>query len=68
MSERELIIVEMKDGTVCRMAKKAVDMLLRHNRIARFRRSGDWIEVDKAPLREAAESSSFSGYDRRSTI
>lgn len=68
MPNRELIVVELTDGTVCRMVEKALDMLLRRGEIARFMRSGEWVVVGEVPLRETAWNSSFVGYERRNAV
>ena len=35
-----LINVELKDGTICQVALEALDVLLIHNKINKFERSG----------------------------
>ncbi len=65
MPQRELIVVELRNGTVCRMVKKGVNMLLARNEIARFVRSGKWVVVGEDPLRDMEMSNPFTARERR---
>lgn len=47
-----LIKVELNDGTICRMAPKALTIFLGQGKVARFERSGGWAVVGKDPLRQ----------------
>ena len=58
MTKHELIVVEFRDGTVCRMAQKAVELFLARNKISRIRRSGDWVTIGKIPPEELNLSNS----------
>lgn len=46
-----LVQVELKDGRVCQVANEALDVLLDHNEIARFKRSSGWAVIGRDPLR-----------------
>jgi hypothetical protein len=46
------IDVELKDGTVCKMAKKAFNVFLSLDRVAKFKRSDGWAVVGKDPMRD----------------
>ena len=50
MAERELILVELKEGTSCRMAKPALRVFLAHGGVTRFKRSDGWVVVGKDQL------------------
>jgi hypothetical protein len=43
--------VELKDGAVCQMAKKAFNVFLSLDKVARFERSNGWIDVKKDSMR-----------------
>jgi len=61
----QLIRVEMKDGEVCCMAKKAFDFFLTQNKIAKFERSDGWVTVGEVPLRDMTRSRPYDGIERR---
>ena len=44
--------VELKDGAVCQMAKKAFNVFLSLDKVARFKRSNGWIDVEKDAVDE----------------
>jgi len=49
---KSLIRVELKDGTVCRMAVKAFHVFLAHGRVVRFERSDGWVDIGRGPLQD----------------
>lgn len=57
--------VELKDGAVCKMAKKSFNFFLSLDRVARFKRSDGWIEVDKGPLRDLEKVSDYPLFANR---
>lgn len=61
----KLIEVEMKDGTRCRMAPRALDMFLVRDEVSRFRRSDGWAVVGVDPLRGAKRNIYYDGLERR---
>lgn len=63
-----LIRVELKDGTICRMAIKAFNVFLSHGKIARFERAEGWVVVGRDPLRSMEESDDYAGRERRAVI
>jgi len=63
-----LIRVELKDGTICRMAIKAFNIFLAHGKIARFERSDGWVVVGRDPLRNMENPDTYGGLERRSAI
>ena len=60
-----LINVELKDGTICQVALEALDVLLAHNEIVRFERSGGWAVVGRDPLRSKESGTVYSIPERR---
>jgi hypothetical protein len=65
MTKNELIVVVMNDGSVCRMAKKALNLFLSHDRVTKFMRSDGWAVVGEHPLRNMNKSEEFNGVERR---
>ena len=62
----ELIKVELKDGSLCRMAPKALDVFLARNKVVKFIRSGNWAVVGLDPMRVMKSNSNYTGPERRS--
>ena len=62
---RALIRVELKDGTICRMAPKALNIFLALDKIVQFERSDGWAVVGLDPLRDMAKSNHPYAYERR---
>lgn len=61
--------VELRDGAVCVMAKRAFNLFLSMDRVARFRRSDGWIVVGRDPLRNPEKNDDYPAYaDRRTEI
>ena len=67
MNKRELILVELKDGTSCRMAKTALKIFLSRGEVARFMRSDGWFVVGENQPREKKDSS-YDGSERREVV
>ena len=61
----QLIKVELKDGAICRMAPKALDVFLARDKVTRFERSDGWAVVCRDPLRDMKNRDKHSGFDRR---
>lgn len=60
--------VELKDGSVCQMAKKAFNVFLSLDRVARFKRANGWVVVGKDSLRDPGRISAYpSTADRRAS-
>jgi hypothetical protein len=68
MTKRELILVELKDGITCRMAKKALRIFLRRGQVVKFKRSDGWFVVDKDQLRNPKNAITYSGEERREAV
>jgi hypothetical protein len=63
-----LIRVELKDGTICRMVPRALKIFLSLDKIARFERSGGWVVVGVDPLRCKKADKNYSGVDQRLVV
>jgi len=61
----KLIEVELSDGTLCRMAPKALDMFLARDEVSRFKRSDGWAVVGVDHLRDPKKRHAFDGAERR---
>ena len=68
MVKRELVLVELKEGTSCRMAKTALEIFLAHGGVTRFKRSDGWVVVGKDQLRDSRNDSAYDGIERREII
>ncbi len=64
----QLIRVEMSDGSICRMAKKAFNMFLTQGKILKFERSDGWVTIGKDMLRDMNPGNNYSGAERRCAI
>jgi len=60
-----LIRVDLKDGAICCMAKKAFYLFLGQNKVVKFERSDGWVAVGEVPIRNMAEANSYNGPERR---
>ena len=61
--------VELKDGAVCQMAKRAFNVFLALDKVARFERSDGWIDVERDPLRDLGKESTYPHFaERRETV
>jgi len=61
--------VELKDGSVCQMAKQAFNVFLSLDRVVRFRRSEGWIVVGTDPLRDLEKDNDYPALaDRRAAV
>ena len=65
MTVGALIKVELKDGTICQMAPKALDLLLKHEEVSKFKRSDGWAVVGRDPLRATKSKTSYGDSERR---
>lgn len=68
MVKEQLVLVKLKDGSTCRMAKKALNIFLSHDRVAKFKRDDGWVVVGKDPMRNMHDDQHFKGTDRRRTV
>ena len=63
-----LVKVELKDGTVCKIPKVALDLLLAHDEISKFERSGGWAVIGQDRLRDRAKGRVFCIPERRRSL
>jgi hypothetical protein len=61
----KLIRVELKDGSICCMAKKAFYMFLAQSKVVKFERSDGWVAVSDVPVRDISAADSYAGPERR---
>ena len=62
---KKLIRVELKDGSICCMAKKAFYIFLAQNKVVKFERSDGWVPVSDVPVRNMLGADRYSGPERR---
>ena len=62
---KKLIRVELKDGSICCMAKKAFYIFLGKNKVVKFERSDGWVAVGAVPVRNMLGADSYNGPERR---
>jgi len=60
-----LIRVELKDGAICCMAKKAFYIFLAQSKVVKFERSDGWVSPDEVPVRDMLGAGKYSGPERR---
>lgn len=59
------IDVELKDGAVCLMGKKAFNVFLSLDKVAKFKRSNGWIDVGEGPQRDLGKDRDFNFFAER---
>ncbi len=60
--------VELKDGSVCLMAKKSLNIFLSLDHVARFKRTNGWVVVGKDQLRDLERSNDYPHSSERRAI
>lgn len=60
------VVVELVNGTICRMTKKTFNTYLSRGKISKFKRSDGWVSVNAGRLRESQSDAVYVGVDRRS--
>lgn len=62
-----MVKVELKDGTLCRMAPKALDIFLSRDKVRRFERADGWAVVGRDPIRAPRRNNDYCylGPERR---
>jgi len=59
------INVELKDGSVCLMAKKSLTLFLSLDSVAKFKRANGWVVVGKDRLRDIEKINDYPLYAER---
>jgi hypothetical protein len=63
-----LIRVELKDGAICRMVPRALNIFLSQDKVAKFERSDGWAVVGVDPLRGMNADRDYSGLEHRMAV
>jgi hypothetical protein len=61
------IDVELKDGSVCLMAKKSFNIFLSLDRVSAFKRANGWVVVGKDQLRDLEKNNDYPLFACRRT-
>ena len=64
----KMIKVELRDGSLCRMAPKALDIFLTRDKVVRFKRSDGWAVVGRDLLRVMKKVNEYTGSERRIAV
>jgi hypothetical protein len=59
------INVELKDGSVCLMTKKSLNIFLSLDSVAKFKRKDVWVVVEKDQLRDLEKTNDYPPYAER---
>jgi len=51
--------VELKDGSVCLMAKKSLNLFLSLGSVAKFKRTDGWVVVGRDQLRDLEKNNDY---------
>ena len=62
------IRVELKDGAICRMVPRALNIFLAQDKVVKFERSEGWAVVGVDPLRDMKADRNYSGFERRLAV
>jgi hypothetical protein len=62
---KELVLVELTDGSSRQMAKKTLNVFLLNGRVVKFKRSDGWVLVGSDRLRDMNKKESYAGVERR---
>jgi hypothetical protein len=57
--------VELKDGSVCLMAKKSLNLFLAYGSVAKIKRKNGWAVVGKDQLRDLGKDNNYPIYAER---
>jgi hypothetical protein len=63
-----LIRVELKDGAICRMVPRALNIFLAQDKVVKFERSDGWAVVGVDPLRDMKADRNYSGFEHRMAV
>jgi hypothetical protein len=62
------INVELKDGSVCLMAKKSLNLFLSLDSVAKFKQANGWVVVGKDQLRDLEKNNDYPHYAERRDV
>jgi hypothetical protein len=57
--------VELKDGSVCLMTKRSLNLFLSFDNVAKFKRENGWVVVGEDQLRDVEKDNSYPTYAER---
>jgi hypothetical protein len=57
--------VELKDGSVCLMTKKSLNVFLSFDSVAKIKRKNGWVVVGKDRLRDLKKNNDYPAYAER---
>lgn len=57
--------VELKDGSVCLMTKKSLNVFLSFDSVAKFKRKNGWVVVGEDQLRNLEKDNDYPVYAER---
>lgn len=60
--------VELKDGAVCMMAKKAFNVFLALDTVVRFKREDGWAVIGQTELRDLAKNNNYPSAANRRAV
>ncbi len=60
--------VELRDGSVCMMAKKSFNIFLSLDRVVTFKRASGWVVVGKDQLRDLDKNDNYPLYAERRLV
>ncbi len=62
------IVVELDDGSICRMAKKTFEYYLSCGKVTKFKREDGWVVVGQGQLRQEDGGTVYVGVERRDPV
>ena len=63
-----LLRVELKDGAVCRMVPRVLNIFLSQDKVVKFERSAGWAVFGVDPLRDMNANRNCSGFEHRMVV
>ena len=57
--------VKLKDGSVCLMTKKSLNLFLSLDSVAKFKRKNGWVVVEKDQIRDLDKVNNYPVYAER---
>lgn len=56
---RVQVNVELKDGSVCQMARQAFNVFLSLDRVVKFKRADGWVVVGEGQMRDLGKANDY---------